>query len=109
MTDTSMASRLFSLELATALFWAVNAAWVAVVLYGLIAHRSLMAAYAFVAIWALTACLHVAVPMLTEHRLSLVDSFFLLSAIVCFVQGIFEGIAAIGTVFGVAKSRNTEQ
>lgn len=110
MTDTSSAfsSELFSLELATLLFWIVNAAWVVVVLYGLIAHRSLAAAYAFAAMWVMTLCFYVAAPMVTKSHLSLVDSFFLLSAVVCVAQVIFDGIATIRTAFGFAKSRDSE-
>lgn len=110
MIDTSnaLSSELFSLELATVLFSIASAAWVAVVLYGLIAHRSLTAAYAFAAIWVLTLCLYVAVPMVTKSHLSLVDSFFLLSAIVCVVQVIFDGTATIRAAFGFAKSRDSE-
>lgn len=109
MIDTALGSDLFSLELATVLLWIVNAAWVAVALYGLIAHRSLTAAYAFAAIWALTLCLHIAVPVLTEHNLSLVDSFFLLAVVATCAQVILEVFGAIGAAFGFAKSRDNEQ
>lgn len=107
-TSNALNSELFSLELATVLFWIVNAAWVAVVLYGLIAHRSLIAVYAFAAMWVLTLCLHVAVPMVTKSHLSLVDSFFLLSAVVCVAQVIFDGTATIRAAFGFAKSQDSE-
>jgi hypothetical protein len=46
--------------------------------------------------------------MVTKSHLSLVDSFFLLSAVVCVAQVIFDGTATIRAAFGVAKSRDSE-
>lgn len=95
-------------EIATAAFWGLNAIFAMVVLHGLIVHRSLVAAYYFAAIWALTACLYFAAPMLGNVQLSLVDSFFLLCAIVPVAQAILELIGAIDGVLGPAKSPDGE-
>lgn len=104
--SNALTSDFFELELATLLFWGANAAWVMVVLHGMIVHRSLAAAYLFAVMWALTLCLHIAVPLLTTTELTLVDSFFLLAVILPGAQAIFDVIGVIGTVFGWGNSQN---
>jgi len=101
-------SELFASDLSNLLFWGVNALWAVVALYGLVAYRSLVVGYFFAAIWALTVCLYLAAPMLANDHLSLVDSFFLLCAVVAVAQVILELIGAIGAVFGFAKSPDDE-
>lgn len=102
----ALTSDFFGLELATLLFWGVNAAWVMVVLHGMIVHRSFAAACLFAVMWALTLCLYVAVPLLTAIHLTLVDSFFLLAVIMTGAQAIFDLISTIGAVFGWSNSQD---